>query len=1034
MPRLPRLPRLWKVLLAFGVVGVAFTITFVWPKHNGLDIDLDSSVTAQAARSRDPYDLTELRVLNRAILEVKDHYVEPERVQPRRMLLSGLNAIQQSVAPVLIHYEEGQPRLAVQVNDQRMEFDVSNVNSPWSLASRFREIFAFLQQNLSSEDIELRDIEYAAVNGMLRTLDPHTILLTPDIYEEMRMSTRGEFGGLGIVISIREGQLTIIRPMPNTPAARAGLLRNDHIVQINDESTLNMPLSEAVDRLRGAPGSRVAVWVTRDTSPGNAGFTRPRRFDLVRAVIHIESVESRMLADGIGYIKIRSFQGNTFEDMSRALAQLHRQSLRGLVLDLRDNPGGLLEQAVRISDAFLSSGTIVTTSSQDPSQRDEKFAEESGTEPNYPMVVLVNGGSASASEIVAGALKNHDRALIVGQRTFGKGSVQVLYDFDDGSALKLTIAQYLTPGDVSIQGVGIEPDIAIDPMTVDQEDMDLEVDQAYVRESDLRSHLTHESARDAARTSTVLRYYLDRATRERLREAGPDDLEENEMESEFLTRFSRDLLARARRPGRREMLADAGPTLDRARSDEMTRATADLSRLGVDWSAGDDRGASDVVVTLSTSSPNNEGTAGQPFELRVRVQNRGQHPLFQLRAGTHSDYSLFNQRELVFGRLNPGESREWATTLGVCKTEDNRRRCLLPASTADRADAIRVEFQEAHGHIPPPSVIRTQVRGLPRPQFAYAIHVADNIRGNGDGRIQPGEAFTMWLRVKNVGRGRTFDTQANLRNLSGAGVLLRDGRFQIDNMEPGTEREVALTFELLPDFDREEVKLEVSVADIDLREIVTERVELPVVAATDAPTARQGNVTVNADAAIRQAPLREAEIVARVTGGAWTGAAQAALGDFIRVDLGGGRPGWVAQVDTRPSPSGAAGRLTWHVNHMPPELEVDYGNTLLTRATALPIRGTATDDRLVQDLYVFVGARKVFYRSNRGATDPRRFAFTTDVPLRPGTNLITVIARERDDVLSRRSFVVRRDGPNGEVLETPRGEDEEMFGEQEIPD
>ena len=152
------------------------------------------------------------------------------------------------------------------------------------------------------------------------------------------------------------------------------------------------------------------------------------------------------------------------------------------MLDLRDNPGGLLEQAVRIADSFLSSGTIVTTSSNDPAQRDEKFATAEGTEPNYPMVVLVNGGSASASEIVAGALKNHDRALLIGQRTFGKGSVQVLYDYADGSALKLTIAQYLTPGDVSIQGIGIVPDIAIDPMTIDREDMDLQVDQDYLRD------------------------------------------------------------------------------------------------------------------------------------------------------------------------------------------------------------------------------------------------------------------------------------------------------------------------------------------------------------------------------------------------------------------------------------------------------------------------------------------------------------------------------------------------------------------------
>ena len=184
-----------------------------------------------------------------------------------------------------------------------------------------------------------------------------------------------------------------------------------------------------------------------------------------------------MLRDSVGYIKINSFQGNTETDLRRALAALHKKRMVGLVLDLRRNPGGLLDQAVQVADTFLDDGPIVTTSSQDPRERTEEYAKPGGTEPRYPMVVLINGQSASASEIVAGALKNHDRALIIGEQSFGKGSVQVLYKLQDKSALKLTVAQYLTPGDVSIQGVGIVPDIAISPMTVDKENMDLKVDE-----------------------------------------------------------------------------------------------------------------------------------------------------------------------------------------------------------------------------------------------------------------------------------------------------------------------------------------------------------------------------------------------------------------------------------------------------------------------------------------------------------------------------------------------------------------------------
>jgi carboxyl-terminal processing protease len=1015
--------RAWKPLLALVAVVAAFTITFVWKKPNGLGLDIDGSARARAAGNQDPYDLTQLAVLNRAILEVTEHYVEPQRIDHQRMLLAGLNAIQRSVAPVMVRYEEGAANLAVQVNDQRREFPVA-VNSPWALSQRFREVFDFLQRNLNDEDVELRDIEYAAVNGMLRTLDPHTVLLTPDIFEEMQMSTRGEFGGLGIVISIRDGHLTVIRPMPGTPAERAGLQRGDRIVKINDESTLNMPLSEAVDRLRGPPGSRVRVFVRRKNARGDQ-WGNPQRFELVRAVIHIESVEHRSLGDGIGYIKINSFQGNTHEDMRRALAELHRQDLRGLVLDLRDNPGGLLDQAVRIADTFLSSGAIVTTSSNDPRQREEKFATEAGTEPNYPLVVLVNGASASASEIVAGALKNHDRALVIGQRSFGKGSVQVLNNFQDGSALKLTIAQYLTPGDVSIQGVGIVPDIGIDPMTVDSEDMDLEVDsEGYLREADLRSHLTSDRVREQAMPGVMLRYYLNREMRQRLREADPQDTE-NQEEDEFLTRFSKQLLVNARRSGRREMLEDAAPVIARVRDEEMASAIADLRRLGVDWSEGADRGASELRVEVSTDREGNVGRAGEPFSLKVRVTNVGQNPVHRLRGTTDSDYPLFDDRELVFGRLNPGESREWTTTLGICTTESERRVCRLPRDTPPRADGIRITFGELHGHAPPNAEIRTTVQALPTPLFAYAVQVADDVQGNGDGRLQRGERASLYLRVKNVGEGRTYETHANLRNLTGRGILLQDGRFRIDDMQVGEERVVRFTFEVLSDFDRDEAKLQVSVIDADLRQSIVEDVLVPVGSGGSTPNARPGRVTLGAGATIREAPDAQADVLGRVESGALAVDAEAELDGFVRVKLGETQTGWVARSELG---EGTGGRVSYALNHMPPRIQLDHGDTLVTREGSLRLRGTATDTGgSVRDLYVFAGAQKVFYTSTSAQSDRSRVEFDTTVPLHGGINYVTVFARESDEVVSRSLLVIRRDGPDGALLPTPRWDDE-VFG------
>ncbi len=1028
----PRQPfwktRIAQASLALAALGMAVGLTTWWPGRNGLDLDIDSSARAQEVRSREPYDLTQLSVMNRVILQVKDQYVDPERVSPQRMLLGGLNAVQQAVAPVLVHYENGAPTAVVQVYGARREFRVDDVTSPWALSHRWREVFGFLQEHLHDEDIELRDIEYAAINGMLRTLDPHSLLLDPETYSEMQMSTRGEFGGLGIVISIREGQLTIIRPMPETPAARAGLRRRDRIVRIGEESTLNMPLEDAVSRLRGAPGSTVQVWVTRE---GEGGWTDPRAFPLVRAVIHIESVESRMLGDGIGYVSINSFQGNTFEDMQRALAQLHAQGMQGLVLDLRDDPGGLLDQAVRVADAFLESGVIVTTSSSDPSQRDERSARREGTEPNYPMIVLVNGGSASASEIVAGALKNHERALIVGQRTFGKGSVQVLYNYDDGSALKLTIAQYLTPGDVSIQGVGIVPDIAIDPMTVDPTDLDLEVDQGYVREADLQQHLTNSSVRTAEQSSVVMRYYLPSETRERLREARPEDQEENQQEDEFLLRFSREVLAHAARQGaparttRRAMLEDAQSVVDRSRGQEMQSVERELTALGVDWTEGTDQGPSSASVQVSTNAEGNEVLAGEPFELVVRVTNTGTAPLFRLRAQSHSDFGLYNQREFVFGRVDPGQTREWRTTLGICATESGQRRCTIPREVVDRADGIRVEFSEAHGHAPAAAEIRTTVRGLPRPLFAYDVQVADDVRGNGDGRVQRGETASVYLRVRNTGLGRTYDGQASLQSRAGEGVLLHAGRFELETIEPGQERLVRFTFEVLPDFAGDSVRLDARVADSELRELMVERVDVPIAASAGsaAPAARRGRVTIRDGATVREGP-GESHVFARISGGALALPAQAELSGFVRVDAGDGRPGWVATADVVSGGGDSAAQLQWVLDHMPPRIEVEGAPVHVTTEDHLPVHAIVRDDTLVRDAYVYVGTRKVFYVSNRDSTTPQQVRIDTDVPLRPGINVVILVARESDESVSRRTFIVRRDAPDGHLLETPHSGDD----------
>ncbi len=340
-----------------------------------------------------------------------------------------------------------------------------------------------LVQRQYVEEVDPEQLVYGAINGMLQTLDPHSSFMPPEFYKEMNTEVKGEFGGLGIEITLKEGVLTIVSPIDDTPAAVAGIQAGDQIVKINGESTKRMNLNEAVKRMRGKPGSEVTIAIVRE------GWSEPKDFTLKRAIIHIKSVRARLLEPGYGYVRISQFLGSTDEELGDALGGLEKdQKLTGLILDLRNNPGGLLDQAVSVSDKFLERGDLIVYTAGRVQEQQPRFtAEGDDSRTDIPMVVLVNEGSASASEIVAGALQDHHRATIMGLRSFGKGSVQTLVPLPDDSGLRLTTALYYTPSGRSIQGHGIEPDVVV---RVDGTIGGDDSDQA-IREEDLTGHLTN---------------------------------------------------------------------------------------------------------------------------------------------------------------------------------------------------------------------------------------------------------------------------------------------------------------------------------------------------------------------------------------------------------------------------------------------------------------------------------------------------------------------------------------------------------------
>jgi carboxyl-terminal processing protease len=323
----------------------------------------------------------------------------------------------------------------------------------------FAQALALIEDHYA-EPKTTKDLVYGAIQGAVGTLDPHSSFMTPEEFKELQIETKGKFSGIGIEITLKDRILTVVSPIEGTPAYQMGISAGDQIIKINGKSTKNMTLLEAVRTIRGPKGSKVTLTINRE------GFKHPRDFVITRKIIPIRSVKARIMDNGIGYIRLTNFQDSTDSDLHDYLNKMKHRLVpfKGLILDLRNDPGGLLEQAVRVSDEFLKSGLIVYTEGRNRRQTMRFYARTDHEGKNYsiPMVVLINEGSASASEIVAGALKDQKRALIVGSKSFGKGSVQTIIPLEDGSALRLTTALYYTPSGITINEKGIIPDVVVD--------------------------------------------------------------------------------------------------------------------------------------------------------------------------------------------------------------------------------------------------------------------------------------------------------------------------------------------------------------------------------------------------------------------------------------------------------------------------------------------------------------------------------------------------------------------------------------------
>lgn len=931
---------------------------------------------------------------------VNRYYVDKSVIDPKNMLVLGLDRMEQVVDKVLVYFPDGENSASfeVQAGGDKETFNLSGVQSLNDVTDRLEQVFQFVSPRLTPNDPKINDIEYAVLDQMLNSLDPHSGIITPQVYKEFMIETEGSFGGLGIVIGVRDGELTVISPIEGTPAYRAGIEPNDKIVQIGNESTINMSLIEAVSKLRGAKGTEVSIFIMRE------GFPAPREFKLIRDTIVIESVETFELDDGIEYVRIRDFQKNTLDSIISNIQNDGVEDPKGIILDLRGNPGGLLDQAERISDLFLKSGVIVTTKIGNSAKR--YHANDKDQQYNGSIVVLVDAGSASASEIVAGALKNNERAIVIGERTFGKGSVQQIFDLNDGSALKLTIAQYLTPGDKSIQDVGVTPDIILNPTIITDDTI------VYHPNSDntIPEKPWQKTKKPVNRVLEKPVYsitYLDNTKavksegeeeEQTPEEALSREEKRKKLDEDFYVTLAREIINSSSAPSRNESLGEIQGDINKIRKSEEGKIVDKWKLMGVDWSYEKTVSSKpSLSVRITPEAPT--GNAGEKLGIEVEVENTGKEPLYRLLATTKSENAVFDGKELIFGKVAPGEKRSWKTSFEI------------PKWTLTRDDWVNLKFEDGNDLHIPDYKFSVNTRGLERPLYAFNYEIVDDGRygsnGNGDGVPEPGEIIAFVAKVKNAGRGESEKTILTLKNNSGDRIFLEKGRADFENLKPGESMEAAFTFDV--NNTDSPIDLELQIVDDVFKEGLIGKALIP--GNSDGAGLRKmdGTVTVaEADTPVRGGSYKEAPIIA-LSGRGATFKALGEKGDWIKVELNENSAGWINKGKTVISEEAGPGQtqgitLLKETFETPPVINVT-GLPVTTESQVITLNGDVNDVDGMELVSIYIGDDKVALVPSTKTDVP----LSVKLKLENDVNLITIIAKDSKGLLSKQSFVIRKD-------------------------
>ncbi|MDP2313469.1 MAG: S41 family peptidase [Pseudomonadota bacterium] len=889
------------------------------------------------------YRLSSLKNLLFADDYIVQNYVDPQRIDYAGMYRSALDAVERRVPQVLLRLENDDRRLHVAVGNYNTVLTVQKLDSVSAMEEELKRVALILEENLDKKDIPHEDVEAAMINGILQTLDPHSVFLPPENSKKMEEDNEGEFGGLGITIVLVEGQLTIEYPLEETPADRAGLRAQDRITRIEGESTINMDLEEAVSKMRGPPGSPVTITVERDA------WDAPRDFTIVRDKIKASRVKGELLEGGVGWVYIGSFHIQVEAQLEEVLARLAREAgpagLKGVVLDMRDNPGGFLHQAIAVADKFLVQGPIVSTVERNGKNRDQRNANASGTEPDYPMAVLMSGNSASAAEIVAGALKNQERAIIIGERSFGKGSVQNLYSFTDGSKLKLTVARYLTPGDHSIQSVGIPPDIAIEgavllpPREIDIEEggvkrkemsgprVSLFSRDRVQREADLEGHLVNN---ENLETPPVygLRYLAPLPDEDEQRS------DRRDPRKDFQVMFARDVLLAAHGSRRADVLRDAATvvaTRTKTESGRIEKAFGERVEINWDACANPDVANTKLDLQLGTDGVLD---AGQLEVVRLTVTNLDSKPLCEVAAVSKSGNDALDGVEFYFGKIPAGESRSYETKV------------RLTDGYPTEVSVMDIALMDASRKALAAASLPVKTQGIDLPRYAWSWTFSDTAGGDGDGTVEIGETIDMNVDVLNVGPGTggvaTFELKKDAA--MGKAIELKGGSFKLPRLAPGARATGKLSF------------------------LVTR--------------APDEGAPVGLELRVRDAERYDYASIIK--------------GEFYN---------YYTQTETFSVPVGSvppAGKRE------PPTIKLSRAPGLTADSGEVTITGLATDDVGVHDVIVYHGAQKIAYAGGGDGTPLASVPFTATATLEPGNNLIVVLVRDSNGLTSTQALDVYR--------------------------